>query len=127
MTELADYQWLVSEAAARWLAECAESTEPSHRLQERLRKALPIERARLVVQQTELRHKAVEKFGELAGRMFFTDLALQQSTDRWVAAYKASRFGNAGSIVDCCCGIGGDLLALVGDGPTTGWDRARRW
>ena len=28
LTELADYQWLVSEAAARWLAECAESTEP---------------------------------------------------------------------------------------------------
>jgi hypothetical protein len=123
LNELADYQWLVSDEAVKWLADFAESTELSHRLQERLRKTLSSDRARLVVQQVELRRKAVEKFGDVAGRMFFTDLSLQQATDRWIAAYKAGRFA-AAPIVDYCCGIGGDLVALSGRAPTTGWDHS---
>ncbi len=55
LTDIADYQWLVSEEASRWLVECAQSGEQSHRLQERLRKLISPERARLIVQQSELR------------------------------------------------------------------------
>jgi hypothetical protein len=124
LNDSADYQWLVGDEACQWLDEAAESIEPAHRLQERLRKFLTAERARLVVQQTELRRKGVEKFGDSAGRMFFTDLSLQQATDRWIAAYKASRFASEQAIVDYCCGIGGDLLALASQRSTTGWDRS---
>jgi hypothetical protein len=124
LTDIADYQWLVSEEASQWLSEGAQAGEQSHRLQEHLRKAISHERARLIVQQIELRQKAVEKFGEQARRMFFTDLALQQATDRWIAAYKASRFRADSPITDYCCGIGGDLIALAERGSTTGWDRS---
>jgi hypothetical protein len=124
LTEIDDYQWLVGEEAGRWLSECAQSEEASHRLQERLRKAMTPERARLIVEQVGLREKADEKFGEHAHHMFFTDLALQQATDRWIAAYNAARFRADQPIVDYCCGIGGDLVALAERAPTIGWDRA---
>jgi hypothetical protein len=55
--------------------------------------------------------------------MFFTDLGLQQSTDRWIAAYKAERFIERKEALDFCCGIGGDLMALANHAKTTGWDR----
>ena len=124
MSDISDYHWLVSEAAEKWLAEAAELAAPPHRLLERLRKFLTAERARLVVQQTELRRKGVEKFGDSAGEMYFTDLSLQQATDRWIAAYKANRFANTEPITDYCCGIGGDLVALANRAPATGWDRS---
>ncbi|MDZ4659622.1 MAG: class I SAM-dependent methyltransferase [Bythopirellula sp.] len=124
MTDITDYQWLVSEEASRWLSDCAQSGKSSHRLQADLRKAISAERARLIVQQVELRQKAMEKFGELANQMFFTDLALQQATDRWIAAYKATRFEDAKPTSDYCCGIGGDLIALAERGSTNGWDRS---
>jgi hypothetical protein len=124
LTDIDDYHWLVGPEAERWLTDCACSAEPSHSLQVRLRKVFSAERARLVVQQVVLRQKAVEKFGEQADRMFFTDVALQQATDQKIAAYKASRFLDENSLVDYCCGIGGDLIAMAGRAPTTGWDRA---
>lgn len=124
MTDLADYQWLVSDEASRWLSECA-GQESTARLQNLLRKALSTERARLVAEQAILRRKAVKKFGERAEQMFFTDIGLQQATDQWVAAYKAQRFCADQATIDYCCGIGGDLLALAGRAPTIGWDRAQ--
>jgi hypothetical protein len=124
LNDCADYKWLTSDEAKPWLAECAQAGESSARLQQRLRKSLTAEQARLVVWQVALRRKAVEKFGDSAAVMFFTDLALQQSTDRWVASYKASRFQSGTPILDYCCGIGGDLLALARQASTTGWDRA---
>jgi hypothetical protein len=124
LSDIADYRWLVGDDAQKWLSEAAESTDPALRLLDRLRKNLTAERARLVVQQIDLRRKAVEKFAASADQMFFTNLSLQQATDRWVAAYKATRFASEKSIADYCCGIGGDLLALAGCAPTTGWDRS---
>jgi hypothetical protein len=124
LNDIADYQWLVGEEARTWLSEAAESTDPSHRLLERFRKSLSAERARLVAQQTELRCKAVEKFGDSASEMFFTDLSLQQATDRWIAIHKARRFQNTQPIIDYCCGIGGDFVALADRAPTTAWDRS---
>jgi hypothetical protein len=52
--------------------------------------------------------------------MFFTRVGLEQATDEWVAAYKATRLiprGAAGFtpavVADLCCGIGGDLVSLA--------------
>jgi hypothetical protein len=124
LTDLVDYQWLVGAEAERWLLEFTESSEAPHVIQQRLRKSLTAERARLVAQQLALRVKAEKKFGDLAAKMFFTDLSLQQSTDRWIAAYKAARFSKDREILDYCCGIGGDLIALATRSKTTGWDRS---
>jgi hypothetical protein len=118
---LDDYRWLVSEAAQPWLARVDET--PSAELAAlvpRLRKELTAERAHLVVEQTELRRRAREKFSA-AGQMFFTRQGLEQATDEVLAAYKAHRFPPGGA-ADLCCGIGGDLLALAARGPAVGVD-----
>jgi hypothetical protein len=54
--------------------------------------------------------------------MFFTAEALEQATDEAAAAYKAARFAG-GTLVDACCGIGGDLVALARRGTAVGVDR----
>jgi len=78
--------------------------------------------AALAVQQTRLRRRAVSKFPETASQMFFTPVGLEQSTDAWIAAYKASRFPEGVPVADICCGIGGDLSALALQHPVLGVD-----
>ena len=121
---LSDCKWLVGSEGAKWLAEVSDWTDPTLQQLGRLRKSISPERAALIVQQVELRRRGVQKFGPLAGEMFFTDLALQQASDRWIAAYKASQFPAGELILDYCCGIGGDLLGFGARGPVTGWDLA---
>ena len=88
----------------------------------RLRRELSAERARLVVEQVDLRRRAAEKFGDLPQRMFFTRVLLEQATDLWIARYKAARFASGGTwrSDDYCCGIGGDLIALAERGRCDG-------
>jgi len=124
LATIEDYAWLTGPEAAPWLAEFAESDESALRLLERLRKVLGVERSRLIVDQIALRRRAIGKFGTLAKRMFFTDLGLQQSTDLWIARYKAMRLCRETRAVDYCCGIGGDLLALAEQTSVVGWDRS---
>ena len=123
MSELEDYAWLTGPEAAHLLAELGEDDAPLHSQLHRLRKLLSVDRARLAVEQVSLRRRATAKFGRLAGRMFFTDLALQQATDLWIGRYKASRFPNDRTVIDYCTGIGGDLIALAEHSPAIGWDR----
>ncbi|WP_344896402.1 class I SAM-dependent methyltransferase [Nonomuraea antimicrobica] len=72
--------------------------------------------------QAGLRQRARAKFGADAGRMFFTPHGLEQSTRAEVAEHRARRLlalhGGAPRVVDACCGIGGDLLALARAGCT---------
>lgn len=112
----ADYEWLTSAAAEPYLARCAEFSGELTRLVTALRKDLPAPRAHLVIEQIDLRRRAQEKFAR-ASEMFFTRKGFEQATDEVVAAYKAQRFRDArGVLVDICCGIGGDLLALAQGG-----------
>jgi hypothetical protein len=127
-SDLADYQWLTGREAAAYLAEVAVSDAPIHTAIERLRRSLSAARAHLLLQQLELRRRAKEKF-TFADRMFFTRVGLEQSTDEWVACYKASRFAGLKdgasaplAIVDLCCGIGGDLVAFSKCGTVVGVD-----
>ena len=111
---LDDYRWLVSGEAQPWLAQAGDELQHagiSPRYLQRLRKDLSAERAHLVVEQVELRERAREKFS-LADQMFFTRKGLEQATDEVLANYKAARFPGA-VIADLCCGIGGDLMALL--------------
>lgn len=111
---LADYAWLASDQAAADLAEAAaaaERGEAALATLQRLRSRLTPERARLVVQQADLRRRARAKFAK-ADQMLFTTKLLEQATDDAVAACKAARFGD-GPVVDLCCGVGGDLIAIA--------------
>ncbi|WP_103960840.1 class I SAM-dependent methyltransferase [Nonomuraea solani] len=67
--------------------------------------------------QAGLRERARAKFGQDAGVMYFTPHGLEQSTRAEVAEHRARRlleaFPGAPKVVDACCGIGGDLLALA--------------
>ncbi|MEQ8211210.1 MAG: hypothetical protein RH917_15390 [Lacipirellulaceae bacterium] len=125
LNDLDDYAWLIGDEAKKYLRELAQDTRPTLERLTSLRKKLSSARARLVVQQSELRRKAVAKFGELADQLFFTPTQLQQATDHWIARYKAARFGSD-DVVDFCCGIGGDLLSLAERGSATGWEHDPR-
>ncbi len=74
------------------------------------------EKAAAATTQAQLREKAVDKFGDVAHRMFFTPDALEQATRLRVAEHRAARLAAAipgGSVIDLGCGIGGDLLAFA--------------
>ncbi|HEX4145969.1 MAG TPA: hypothetical protein VHY91_20885 [Pirellulales bacterium] len=118
---LADYHWLVSPAAEPYLASAAAEADPFARAT-RLRADLTPERARLVAEQVALRERGLKKFPD-ARRLFFTPVGLEQATDGWTAQYKAERFRAAGRVIDFCCGIGGDLMALAAIAPAHGVDR----
>lgn len=119
---LDDYRWLVSPEAAPWLAIAVQANGNLVAATTRLRKQLSAPRTHLVLEQAELRQRARRKF-TLADQMFFTPVGLEQASDSSVAAYKARRFAPNDAVMDLCCGIGGDLLALAQRGPTTGVDR----
>lgn len=125
MADFDDYAWLVSDAAALLLLSMEHDRRTELQQLGELRKSLSAERARLVVEQVDLRRRAVSKFGAAAARMFFTKTQLEQATDGGIAAYKAERLRGAGGgrlIHDYCCGIGGDLMALAARGPAIGWE-----
>jgi SAM-dependent methyltransferase len=67
--------------------------------------------------QVRLRVRARAKFGDDAGRMYFTPAGLEQATRASVARHRAHRFAaylgsSSGSpVLDLGCGIGGDLTA----------------
>ena len=68
--------------------------------------------------QAQLRVRARAKFGPAADRMFWTPAGFEQSTRASVAAHRAERFAGLapGRVVDLCCGVGGDLVALAAAG-----------
>src|SRR3954454_12109384 len=70
--------------------------------------------------QVTLRRRAVPKFGDLAGRMYFTPDGLEQATRRVVAEHRAARLAAAQpeAVVGLCCGRGGDPVAIATAGIT---------
>jgi len=125
LPSMEDLCWLLSAEAAPILDEMAPRDTSDFGVVSELHKRIGQDRAVLLLQQIELRRRARVKFPE-ADRMFFTPLGLEQATDGWVAAYKASRIPRAtGSapLGDFCCGIGGDLSALARDREAIGIER----
>lgn len=121
---LETWQWLTSPAAAAFLADPVKTVVGKtdayrHTLFLREKCGLSPEHTAAVVTTCELREKARKKF-PAADRMFFTPVGLEQSTDAFIAAYKASRFPPGVPVADICCGIGGDLCALAARGPVLG-------
>ncbi|MBB2742340.1 UNVERIFIED_ORG: SAM-dependent methyltransferase [Microbispora rosea subsp. rosea] len=89
-----------------------------------LRRSHPADLAAAALTQASLRRRAEAKFGPDAAVMYFTPHGLEQATRPEVAAHRAARIRAAGiraagepeggpAVLDVCCGIGGDLLALA--------------
>ena len=109
-------QGLLAEAAAADLSEAGLLGTAT-----RLRARHPADLVAAVLTQVRLRVRARDKFGQDAARMYFTPDGLEQATRATVAAHRARRFAaptaaceQAGRpVLDLCCGVGGDLIALA--------------
>ncbi len=75
-----------------------------------LRREVGEQLAQLLLEIASLQAKAKNKFGH--GIWMATERSLQQASDRVVADYKASLFGDH-TVIDLCGGIGGDAMALA--------------
>ncbi len=80
-----------------------------------LRKALSSEQAAAVLTTLRLRQKADVKFPHLAQQMLFTEESLQQASHPRIRKYRATLV-RSNSLVDVCCGIGSDSVALAESG-----------
>lgn len=99
---------------------------------ERLRSHWPMELVRLAIELADARRSAVKKFGEeIAARLVCDVTGIEQASSLLVARYKAERFAEQkpAQIVDLCCGIGGDAMALKVFAPVTAVDQndVRAW
>ena len=100
------------------------------RVGERLRERWPADLVAAASEQAELRTRAGPKFSR-AGEMLFTRDGLEQASAEVVGRHRAERFraissSSAGAVLDLCCGIGGDLVALADVGAVVGVDRDER-
>ncbi len=112
---LDQYRWLLSDAgmaALDRIRELRERGESTLRISERLRGEIDPDLVALALTQHELRDRAAAKFTD-ADRLFFTREGLEQATSDVIATHRARRFAGITSVVDLCCGIGGDLMALA--------------
>jgi SAM-dependent methyltransferase len=92
---------------------------------DRLRKHFPPELVPVALAQVLLRQKAKAKFAQ-ADVMYFTRELLEMSTSEQVAAHRAARFASYGIVLDLCCGLGSDALALTRAGcKVVAWDTDR--
>jgi len=111
--DLDAFRWLLTEPGQRLLeaAEAAAGSELS--AQSALRRTASAEQVAAALTQADLRRRAETKFGDLAGRMYFTRDGLEQATRLPVAEHRAARLAAYGArtLVDLGCGIGGDLIA----------------
>jgi hypothetical protein len=89
--------------------------ETALRVGTELRRRYPAGLVADAVAQHELRRQAGAKFSR-ATQMFFTRPGLEQSSSEVVARHHAARYAAFGAVGDLCCGVGGDTLALAGDG-----------
>ena len=91
-----------------------------------LREQFPAPLCRAALALVQLREAAKGKF-TMADRMFMDREGLEMASREEVARYRAWRLREAADLLDLCCGIGGDLLALARQARVCAvdWDRRR--
>lgn len=94
--------------------------DTSLQIQQRNREIDPID-LRAALYLCDQRARGRVKFGPLADTLYFDDDGLQMASSLPVARHRAQRFKQE-CVVDLCCGVGGDLLALAERGPSIGID-----
>jgi len=113
--DLATFKELLSAAGQVALAEAArlDPTEAGFlAAYDRLRKRFPPELAKAALETILLRVKARPRHSR-ADRLYFTREALEQSSSGVVARYRAQRFAKFATVLDLCCGVGMDAIALA--------------
>jgi THUMP domain-like/RNA cap guanine-N2 methyltransferase len=88
------------------------SPERALQLAESPRGSYPPDLVAAALTQQALRISARAKFSR-ADEMLFTRAGLEQASSELAARHCAARFADARAMVDLCCGIGGDLVALA--------------
>lgn len=114
-------EWLTAQDSQPWLELLAETTTVLPSLVARLRRTVGPARTAALLELSEARRRGAAKFPR-SDELFFTRKGVEQSTDVWIAAWKARRFRDRSSTVDLGCGIGGDLMGLAALSPTLGVD-----
>ena len=87
----------------------------------RLRREYPSDVVAAALDLSLLRKKGRVKFTR-SDDMYFTRQALEQASAEVVCHYRAQRFVRYPHVVDLCCGIGGDALALAAQAEVLGID-----
>lgn len=87
----------------------------------RLRNRYPANHVAAALEQLSLRERGAPKFPR-ASEMYFTSQGMEQASAADVAAWRASRFPAGATILDLCCGNGGDALALATRGEALAFD-----
>ena len=92
-------------------------------LQAALRQEFPAEVVRAVLTLAGLRTQAKTRFTR-AEAMWFDRTRLEQATQEVVARHKARRFAACAgqTVLDLCCGIGADAIAIAGHAPVQAVD-----
>ena len=106
-----EYALLSTEAGLSLLREVAIVPDPGPSDHRRWRRTATAESVSAAIRLIEGRRRGAVKFSR-ADRMWFSPTALEQSTSEAVARHKATRFAGA-DVVDLCCGLGGDAIALA--------------
>jgi SAM-dependent methyltransferase len=113
--QLEGYRWLASTDGQRLMASIRQRLDACDsilKVSESLRAEHPPQRVALALTQVELRHAARAKFVN-AERLLLTREGLEQATSDRIAGHRAIRYEGYPVIVDLCCGVGGDLMALA--------------
>jgi len=89
----------------------------------RLRGALAPAQVQALLETAMLRERAAVKFNR-AAQMYFVREGLEQASAEAVSRYRAGRYEAQGfsRLLDLCCGLGGDTLALAALGEVWGVD-----
>lgn len=129
--DVATWTRLVSSDAATLRVAVAEIDPGSAADLARLRRDWPADLVHAAIELREARRRAASKFPN-AARLVADVVGVEQATDHVVATHKAARFAaadGASTIIDLCCGIGGDAMALAEVAEVEGVDRdpLRAW
>src|SRR5579862_5428572 len=104
-------RFLATDRGAELLAEAAAMPPDTLTRLTRLRRKWPAEMGAAAVEQLQLRERAAVKFKH-AQAMLFTRQGLEQASGDAAAHWRAARFPQGATVLDLCCGIGGDAVAL---------------
>ena len=120
--------WICSAQGQESLRSFTANIPPTAKQILRARTEFGGQRGQEVISQFTLQTELCAKLGEpksISTTWLGTKKGVQQSTDSLIAEYKASRFPQGVPVVDFCCGIGGDSIALARRGPVVAVDADR--
>ena len=86
-----------------------------------LRRRWNFDQTSAAIEQAALRARGRTRFC-CSDEMLFTPQGLEQASGERIARWRAGRFPQGATVLDLCCGCGGDLMQMAGRGPVFGVD-----